>query len=68
MTRIIKLADKYNVSYKKLTYKQLYDKLYKLYKLQILAKKLRIPITYKSSNKRKYKSILNLEKDIKKYK
>lgn len=65
LERILNLAKKYNVSYKNLTYKQLYDKLYKLYKLQILAKKLKIPITYKSSNnKRKYKSISVLEKEI----
>jgi hypothetical protein len=71
--RIHNLAKKYNVSYKNLTYKQLYDKLHKLYKLQLLAKKKKIPITYtkketkqSSKNKRIYKSISMLEKETKK--
>lgn len=81
MERIHNLAKKYNVSYKNLTYKQLYDKLHKLYKLQLLAKKMKIPITYtkkqstiqgtnstkqSSQNKRIYKSIFMLEKETKK--
>lgn len=78
MERIHNLAKKYNVSYKNLTYKQLYDKLHKLYKLQLLAKKMKIPITYtkkqstiqgtkqSSQNKRIYKSISMLEKETKK--
>ena len=76
--RIHNLAKKYNVSYKNLTYKQLYDKLHKLYKLQLLAKKMKIPITYtkgkstnkgtkqNSQNKRIYKSISMLENETKK--
>ena len=74
MTRILNLAKKYNVSYKNLTYKKLYDKLNKLYKLQLLAKKLKIPITYtkqirlnnKFKNKRFYKSSKILINEIKK--
>ena len=71
--RIIKLADKYNVSYKNLTYEKLYEKLHKLYKLQLLAKKLKIPITYmkqiklnnKIKNKRFYKNSKILINEIK---
>ena len=74
LERIFNLAKKYNVSYKNLTYQKLYDKLYKLYKLQLLAKKLRIPITYtkqiklnnKIKNKRFYKSSKILINQIKK--
>ena len=74
LERIIKLADKYNVSYKNLTYAKLYEKLHKLYKLQLLAKKLKIPITYtkqikmnnKIKNKRFYKTSKILINEIKK--
>ena len=70
--RIQNLAKKYNVSYKNLTYKKLHDKLYKLYNLQLLAKKMKIPITYtkkskdnKKVTKRFYKTIVMLESEIK---
>lgn len=74
LERILNLAKKYNVSYKNLKYKQLYDKLNKLYKLQLLAKKLKILITYtkqiklnnKIKNKRFYKSSKILINEIKK--
>ena len=67
---LIKLAKKYNVKYERLTYKQLYDYLHKLYKLQVLANKNKIPITYikklKDDNIRKYKTIKLLETNLNK--
>lgn len=58
---LIKLSKKYNIKLDNNTYKNLKI----LYKLQLLAKKLRIPITYKKKDKRNYKSIKMLENDIK---